>query len=651
MKQRSPSPAASEMTTAAGPKKSATSLAQVVTENPPFTLEELKKVANRYAPVVRLHPQEPYLMCSVEWYLQKSTLFGPNGFQKQSPTVDDLPTGTIDDGKYWLVVTDDAQKGDPSIARTYVHAYWQQGDAYTYLQYWFCYGYNGHVTMHCYNPFGNATDVDLSPLGEHWIDWEQVTIRIKNDTRAVLGVYLSQHGEGEWITDLTRFQRKGEQFIVYASLNGHAVYAQPGTNPTNGYDILNVLGFYLRNDTADGGHAFDCAGKLEIVSADFVQGFTEPKWLHFPYRYGVGSASHITKEAVSGILNGVLGPIGWIMKFITGGTIGDIAEAILPAFDDTNAVYGPQTQSYWTSQGIPAWHINVGYTGWNTNPNTPPTIVFFKGLWHIFFMDHNGRGVMHVSSKDGLRWDRTDSFYTGVNCSDGPCAVVFKDMLYVFFRDGSGNGILFIESSDGEHYKPAQNWYIGLNCDGQPSATVLGNTLCVTAVDRGGNGIMRALWGGPGTNWNVGYTGYNTNNVNPFSPPCISAFGGMFQLFFMDHNGRGIMHLTSRDGIKWDRAEPFYTGFNTSAGPASVVAKKNRRQEMLYVFFRDGSGNGILYLQSADGEKFTPAPCWYIGLNCDYQPRIAATTDETGMCLACIDRGGNGIMRAVFTPW
>ena len=72
---------------------------------------------------------------------------------------------------------------------------------------------------------------------------------------------------------------------------------------------------------------------------------------------------------------------------------------------------------------------------------------------------------------------------------------------------------------------------------------------------------------------------------------------------------------------------------------------------MLYVFFRDGSGNGILYLQSADGEKFTPAPCWYIGLNCDYQPRIAATTDETGMCLACIDRGGNGIMRAVFTPW
>ena len=679
MKQRSPSPATSE-TSAAGPKKTAASPTQPVTANPPiakaapgtppsakavpgnpppaipdnapFTLAALQAVANRYAPVVRLHPKEQYLMCSVDWYLQKSTLYGPDNYQKVSPMVTDLPTGTEDDGKYWLVVSDAAKAGDPSTARTYVHAYWQPGTQYTDLQYWFCYGYNGPGTMHCFNPVGTSTDVSLSPLGAHWIDWEQVTIRINNETQAVLGVYLSQHGDGEWITDLSRFQRQADQFIVYASLNGHAVYSQPGTNPTHGYDVLGVIGFYLRNDTADGGQAFDSAGKLEIVSADFA-GVATPQWLHFPYRWGLGTNTSITPAAIEGILTGVLGPIRWIMSVIGGNTIVSIAEAILPefSFDDTNGVYGPQTQSYWTSQGIPAWRINVGYTGWNTNPGSAPSIVFFKGLWHIFFMDHNGRGVMHVSSKDGLQWDRTASFYTGVNCSDGPGAVVFKDTLYVFFRDGSGNGILFIESSDGETYQPAKNWYIGLNCDGQPSATVLGNTLCLTAVDHSGNGIMRAVWEGPGTNWNNGYTGYNTNSGGFFSPPCISAFGGLFHIFFMDHNGRGIMHLTSADGIKWLEAAPFYTGFNTSQGPASVVARVNKGNERLYVFFRDGSGNGILYLQSDDGKNFKPAPSWYIGLNCDYTPRVAATTDETGLCLACIDAGGNGIMRAVFPEW
>ena len=157
---------------------------------------------------------------------------------------------------------------------------------------------------------------------------------------------------------------------------------------------------------------------------------------------------------------------------------------------------------------------------------------------------------------------------------------------------------------------------------------------------------MWAVWTGPGGKWASGYTGWNTNNVDPCAPPCIAAFGGVFHLFFMDHNGRGILHLTSADGTKWSQSDVFYTGSDTSAGPASITFDK-----LLYVFFRDGSGNSILYIQSSDGKGFKPAPCWYIGLNCDFEPRIASTPNETRMCLVCVDQGGSGIMRAVFTPW
>jgi hypothetical protein len=609
----------------------------------PFTLEQLEKVANRYAPIVRFHPKEPYFMCTVDWYLQRGTLCGLNGYKKSAPAVSDLPTGNTDDGKYWLEMTEDAKKGDLATARTYVHAWWQQGNGYTDLQYWFCYGYNGPGTLNASNPF-NSNDISLAPLGEHWIDWEQMTVRIKNETQEVLGVFLSQHGEGEWITDLKRFERKNDQFIVYASLNGHALYAQPGINPTNAFDA-KVISFYLRNDTATGGAFFDAAGKLDIVSADFIPGLTEPKWLHFPYRYGLGSDTHITKEAVAAILKAVLGPFGWILKLVGGSVIEALAEAILPVikFDDTNGVYGPQTQSYWASRLIPKFNISTGYTGSNTNADTPPSITFFKGLYHIFFQDYKGKGIMHLVSADGITWAKPTSWYTGKPTSAGPCSIVYENLLHVFYRDGDGNGILHIQSADGENWQPARQSYIGINCDKQPSAAVVNNRLCVTAVDHNSNKIRWAVQTSINGDWSHGDTGYTTN---PSTPPCVVAFGNLFHLFFQDYNGKGIMHLTSPDGVRWMQSEVFYTGYETSSGPAAVVFGN-----LLYLFYRDGSGNGILYLQSADGIGWSPVPCWYIGLNGDHEPRITATTDGSCMCLTCIHAGGNGMMRAVFKPW
>jgi hypothetical protein len=140
-----------------------------------------------------------------------------------------------------------------------------------------------------------------------------------------------------------------------------------------------------------------------------------------------------------------------------------------------------------------------GYTGYNENVNSSPSIVAFGDLFHIFFMDGGGEGIMHITSPDGIKWTNKPSWYTGFNTSAGPAAIVFDNTLYVFFRDGSGNGILHIKSTDGDTWSVPENWYIGMNCDYQPRivAAADGKSMCLTCIDHNGNGIMRSVF----TSW------------------------------------------------------------------------------------------------------------------------------------------------------
>jgi len=519
-------------------------------------------------------------------------------------------------------------------AKVYVKARWAAGLSYTDIQYWFCSGYNGPATAHVSNPLDNW-DVGLAPIGEHWVDWEQVTIRVDNGTQTVLGVYISQHGKGEWITDLSRFQRKGDQFIVYASKNGHANYTAPGTNPTHSYNY--GFGFYFRNDTADGGHSFDCAGQLEVVAADFVPGSLQARWLSFPYRWGKGSDSYLSVEKIIKILAGAFVPLAGMSVFIPF-VVPIIATTIIGPYvklDDTMGVFGPQTTDYWNGSLIPPFRVDNGYTGLNTNSGKPPSVVSFNGAFHVFFQDSNGnRGIMHTTSPDGKAWSKPR--YIGYSTSSGPCAVVFRNRLHIFYRDPEGNGILHVSSADGSGFVNAE--YIGLNCDHQPTAAALNdNVLCVLAIDNKGKGIMRAVWAGGG--WSLGYTNFITDRPNP---PSVVAFNGVFHAYFQDGNGNnGIMHMTSPNGNAW--SSPTHIGYNTSAGPCAVVFQKR-----LNVFFRDPDGSGILHVDSADGRKFRKF--LYIGLNCDSQPH-ATSLDDRLLGVVAIDHGGNGIMRSVMRSW
>lgn len=612
--------------------------------------KDLLALANLFAPVIHFHQEEPFLPCTVEWYLNKCQLHGPNGFSVRPTRIADLPEGYTDDGNYWLEVDEsakagtlkDTNPGDPDYPEAYVHAEYQVAAPYVDLQYWIFFGYNGPGTLQI-EVNGTADNFDLAPVGEHWSDWEMVVVRLNQSTGEPVAVFLSQHGEGVWYQgDLLaeKLQRNGNslQYVVYSSKNGHAMYPGIGMNPTNSGSFDDVS-YLLRNDTDDRGSVFNTAGHLSIVSSNFSPDVAEAKWLRFPDRWGKGVPASLPESTTNNIIEKVHPTDGFISGF-ENQFLKQVVSMISDAFpiDNTDGVHGPMTQSYWWS--IPLIPNN-GYTGYNTNPYCPPAIASFNNLFHVFFKDHGGNGVMHLTSADGIQWTRPNSFYTGVNTSSGPRPVVYMGTLYVFFRDGSGNGILHIQSKDGDTWSAAPNWYIGQNCDGEPSAAVLNGTLCVVSVDHGGNGIMRAVQNAVDGPWNLGYTGYNTS-----APPCIVAYKGLFHVFFMDHGGKGIMHLTSPDGIYWKPSESWYTGNTTSAGPAAVVYG-----DACYIFFRDGSGNGILSLESINGVTWRPTANSYFGLNGDGQPSVAVKSDKTGLCVVCVDANGkNGIMRSVLTP-
>ncbi|MBS7422608.1 MULTISPECIES: Vps62-related protein [Pseudomonas syringae group] len=324
-----------------------------------LTQAELTLAIQTYGPILRFHPNEQYKMCSVEAFLQHAKLHdSKTGQDINHPAVSQLPSGAANDGRYWLVLEDAFKGGDPSTSKAYVHAYWKPGMTYTDLQFWFFYAYNGPGTAHinglAFDTIAHSGDPTLAPLGEHYGDWECCMIRIDNQEKTLIGAWLSQHSGGQMfgLTELNQFQLTNQQINVYSSLNGHAVYAEAGSNysehrkyPDPGVPV--GVEFFLRNDTQTGGGNLDCSQKYEIVSADWL-GVSEPQWLNYPYRWGPeGAVTHLSPKAVTNILYAAL---GWLSYAVTPRIMAVLAGFILAIFvkDDVNGPEGPKTKSTWT---------------------------------------------------------------------------------------------------------------------------------------------------------------------------------------------------------------------------------------------------------------------------------------------------------------
>jgi len=336
-----------------------------------LTAQDLWTAIGTFAPIVRFHPAEKYMMCSVDWYLARAKLHdSATNTDINHPTADQLPVGASAPKRYWLIVEDGAKPGDLNTARAYVHAYWRPGLSYTDLQFWLFYAYNGPGTAYIkrlsFDTTQDTRDIDLSPLGEHWGDWECCTIRIDNASKQMIGARLSQHSGDQFfsLAQLNGFKRSNQQIIVYASRNGHALYPGVDTNysehikqPDGPGAVLSPAGveFYLRNDTGDG-QIFNCAQSYEIVSADWLPAqFPEKRWVNYLYRWGPeGTSTNLRPDTAIQILKAALGPWEGILAVLSaGGT--SFAEAfaalVLPSYvkDDLNGAGAPKTKDTWNS--------------------------------------------------------------------------------------------------------------------------------------------------------------------------------------------------------------------------------------------------------------------------------------------------------------
>jgi hypothetical protein len=244
-----------------------------------LTTNQVVEVVKKYGPLVHLHPDEKYVMSSVEWFLERATLYhNGNKVNEVRGNQSLLPTGTQTDESYWLDIPSEARKGDMSTAVAYVHARASATAGMTDVQFWFFYPYNGPGTAKL---FPIDKKVDLSPFGVHTGDWEHMVLTV-DDKLVPHKMYLAQHSSGEWIAlkpgDLTR------RIELYASRNGHATYNTTGQNLTEekkqkllGQTVYDVG---LRNDTDKGGPTLDCAARFQLLDGN------EPHWLDFPGLWG-----------------------------------------------------------------------------------------------------------------------------------------------------------------------------------------------------------------------------------------------------------------------------------------------------------------------------------------------------------------------------
>lgn len=330
----------------------------------PLTRSDLEAAIAKYGPVLKIHPDEIYDMCSVEWFLSHCTLIDSRSASGNivHPTETQLPPAPKQETRFYFQIEDAVKPGNFSSAKAYVNAFWQNGMTYTDIQFWFFAAYNGHGTARfdslLFNKVKNTGDVNLAPLGEHVGDWEYAAIRVDNRSKALIGIILSAHGKNIlYENDALRVFRMadGTHPVVYSSLNGHANFPSAGPNFTENRKILGTpvgLEFNLLNSTADGGKSFSCSSSYQVVAAPWLNGtpdaYVIPAWVGYPYRWGPeGTAISMDSKTLGQFIKAALGNDANV--FLDTPVV-LLASELLHIFvtADINGAAAPATQAPWS---------------------------------------------------------------------------------------------------------------------------------------------------------------------------------------------------------------------------------------------------------------------------------------------------------------
>ncbi len=313
-----------------------------VWEEVPLTASEMAGAISEGAPVLYFDKSELYQLSTVDYYLRKVGLwsdvtqswqYGPGALWNDSAR--DLPascisaplarSATANTDDYYLKVPDseytrtsddghpygDLIAGHPQDAPLYVHAKFNPAANATDIVLWLFFPYNGAGTI-LLEALGESARKSAWPIGIHEGDWEHVMLRVDNDTKKMVSVYLSQHDSGAFVdrAALERDPASGHS-VLYASRNGHAVYQQAGDNLSH-KTHAQAYHVALVNRCSQGPrfNAYE-PGRTQLVSASFLgaQAPVEPQWLQLPWRWGrvhKFSGAEVA-QVVETVLGGALG--------------------------------------------------------------------------------------------------------------------------------------------------------------------------------------------------------------------------------------------------------------------------------------------------------------------------------------------------------
>jgi hypothetical protein len=329
----------------------------------PISLAEIQSIISNFGPILRFHPDEKYLLddpdrllgtgkCSLESGLVtgeedygsynlevlSSTKVTSDTLMKEVSKTRELAQAGDPKFRYWLRIDDSLKPGNMPLARAQVCVVAGATADDVDLQFWFFYGFNGPGKVLVDLLGGTVTDKELETAGNHYGDWEHVTIRMHRDAGAwkLHAVYLSRHALTIWITELSLLQFTGTHPVVYVGRDSHAHYEGKGKHIYETQSPAPKLEVELYDITADGGQTFDSSVSKQyvIVSSDFpAHAITRPSWTAFERRWGQYEKQEETVALVYTYKEVASGPVGPLQH-------GNVADPITLHLPNTITIVG-----------------------------------------------------------------------------------------------------------------------------------------------------------------------------------------------------------------------------------------------------------------------------------------------------------------------
>jgi len=434
-------------------------------------------VIQNYAPSIFLNAYDMNHPAAVENFFAQSILTDANG-NTISSTVNPAVMAANPSATNHLVPangvfpssTDDFESGGPIVAignntgqsnspvyvKTIVNA-----DSID-LKYYMFYTWNGFQGFQV----GVITDFVTKPYYFNWArfalhygDWEHVTVRISSDTTRLIGVFYSQHGDAQWVTNPSL---DGTHPIVYPGWNSHANYPTSGNNINavilNSPGVIPVSWLKVVDVTTNSG-TFETYSKPNPFYSNGVQwkpwqntsqlvlldnNSTAAQWLRFMGPWGPTVTNDI-ETPPSGLPSGA--PTELLTLAQAGSTLG-----LLSKYVAGGGPLGPQAANWNVSNETIAGPYTVRSVqsglGLNGGANTSGTLVQLyttnttsDQIWNL---QPSGAGTAFLSAQTGLALDGGKNT-SGVNPQLWTSNST-ADQQWVVQPSGSGYSITSVQS-------------------------------------------------------------------------------------------------------------------------------------------------------------------------------------------------------------